>query len=73
MKIGSRIVIGKDNAAGASAIRKPPEDRRPKCVDPNPILVFPEAAPKHSVNLSELCHLGPERPNRKHRFVNDDA
>jgi hypothetical protein len=29
MKIGSGIVIGKDDAAGASAVRKPPEDRRP--------------------------------------------
>jgi hypothetical protein len=28
MKIGSGIVIGKDDAAGASAVRKPPEDRR---------------------------------------------
>jgi hypothetical protein len=28
MKIGGEIVIGKDDAAGASAVRKPPEDRR---------------------------------------------
>jgi hypothetical protein len=28
MKISSGIVIGKDDAAGASAVRKPPEDRR---------------------------------------------
>jgi hypothetical protein len=28
MKIGSGIVTGKDDAAGASAVRKPPEDRR---------------------------------------------
>jgi hypothetical protein len=28
MKIGSGIVIGKDDAAGASAVRKAPEDRR---------------------------------------------
>jgi hypothetical protein len=36
MKIGSGIVIGKDDAAGASAVRKPPEDRRPKFSNPNP-------------------------------------
>lgn len=28
MKIGGGIVIGKDDAAEASAVRKPPEDRR---------------------------------------------
>jgi hypothetical protein len=32
MKIGSRIVIEKDDAAGASAVRKPPEDRREEVV-----------------------------------------
>jgi hypothetical protein len=32
MKIGSGIVIGKDDAAGASAVRKPPEDRRLQCI-----------------------------------------
>jgi hypothetical protein len=31
MKIGSGIVIGKDDAAGASTVRKPPEDRRVYC------------------------------------------
>jgi hypothetical protein len=36
MKIGSGIVIGKDDAAGASAVRKPPEDRRRKSDNPNP-------------------------------------
>jgi hypothetical protein len=36
MKIGSGIVIGKDDAAGASAVRKPPEDRRLDHPNPNP-------------------------------------
>jgi hypothetical protein len=36
MKIGSGIVIGKDDAAGASAVRKPPEDRRRYHPKPNP-------------------------------------
>jgi hypothetical protein len=39
MKIGSGIVIGKDDAAGASAVRKPPEDRRRRPSNPNPKLV----------------------------------
>jgi hypothetical protein len=34
--IGSRIVIGKDDAAGASAVRNPPEDRRNDQPNPNP-------------------------------------
>jgi hypothetical protein len=36
MKIGSGIVIRKDDAAGASAVRKPPEDRRESEVNPDP-------------------------------------
>jgi hypothetical protein len=53
MKIGSGIVIGKDDAAGASAVRKPPEDRRER--DPNPDPTSTEGAVDQSARLFVAC------------------
>jgi len=49
MKIGGGIVIGKDDAAGASAVRKPPEDRRSRSSNPNP-------RPRHMCSYMDILH-----------------
>jgi hypothetical protein len=59
MKIGGGMVIRDNDAAAASAVRKPPEDRRSKSVNPNP-----EGTNEYILDARSMC---PNRPGPNSR------